>query len=89
MLKNITNTVKVLLEGVEIITEKSVTITVKGLDVIDVEMDKTLAASRATKEQEVAQAVAEAEYDLKKAKLKLDGKISALKKLAEEAEENI
>jgi len=89
MLKNITNTLGALLEGVEVITEKTVEMTVKSLDVIDVELDKTLAASKATKEQEIAQAVAEAEYSLQKSKLKLDGKLSALKRLAEEAEENI
>ena len=83
MLKNITGAVSALLEGVETITEKSVGITTDGLDIIGEEMNIALEASRTTRAQKIELAIAEANHDLQKAKLKLTGKMSALQKLAD------
>jgi len=69
---------------------KMVDITVGVLDAIDKELDAKLLEQRgyikATKEQELAQAIAEKEYILNKSKLNCKNRLSALEKLAKEAE---
>jgi hypothetical protein len=82
----IMSTVSTLFDGVETLTEKAAKISAASLDIIDAEVETTLAASRATRNQKIELAKAEAEYEVEKAKLKLSIKVSALQKLAENQE---
>lgn len=83
MLKNITNTLSVLFEGVETLTQKAVDMTVDTMDLVGEEISISLEATVESRKDKLALAKAESAYDLKKANLKLASKLSALNKLAE------
>ncbi len=81
MLKNVTGAVTALFEGIETITEKSVSIANDSLDILGEEVNISLEATKATRESKLELAMLEANYEVRKAKLKLTGKLSALEKL--------
>ena len=85
MLKNITGTLSTIFEGIELLTEKSVAIAGDTLDIVGEEVSVTLESSQAIRSDKLALAKAEAEYDVKKAKMKLEGKLSALQRLADKS----
>ncbi len=81
MLKNVTGAATALFEGVETITEKSVGIANDSLDILAEEISISLEATKATRPAKLELAKLEADYEVRKAKLKLTGKLSALEKL--------
>ncbi len=83
MLKNITNTIGVLFEGVESLTQKAVDISLDTLDLVGEEISISLEATVESRKDKLALAKAESSYELKKANVKLASKLSALQKLAE------
>jgi len=83
MLKNITGTLSVLLEGVESLTQKTVDISLDTLDLVGEEISISLEATVESRGDKLKIAKAELAYDLKKANLKLAAKLSALQKLAD------
>ena len=85
MLKNITGALATILEGVEMLTEKSVAIAGDTLDIVGEEVSVTLEASQSTRADKLQVAKDEAKYEVQKSKLKLTGKLSALQKLADKA----
>ncbi len=84
MLGNITSIISTTFETLETSIEKLGNTTGKGLDILDVEVDTSLKASKATQQAKVDLAIAEASYDLQKAQLKLKVKMTALQQLADE-----
>jgi hypothetical protein len=84
MLKNITNAIGALLEGVETLTEKSVAIASDSLDIVGEEVSIQLESTVNSRKGKLDLAQAESDYDLQKAKMKLESKLSALQKLAEQ-----
>ncbi len=84
MLGSIFSIFNTTLEKTEEGIEKTANMSMKTLDIIDVEIDTSLKASKATQDVKVALAIAESQYELQKAELKLSLKMSALEKLAAE-----
>ena len=96
MIKNVTNTAKTVLEGAEVITERVVEVAVTSLDILVDEVSMSLEVAKATRPQRLEIGIMEADYEVRKNRIKLEAKIGPLEKIerklkekrAEEAENN-
>jgi len=88
MLGNIFSIFNTTLETAEELVTQAGGSSIKTMKILDVEIDTSLKASLATQDTKVQLAVAEANYELQKAELKLSIKMSALEKLALEHKKN-
>ena len=84
MLGSIFSIIKTTLETTEEGIESGGKTFLKSLAIVDVEVDTSLKSSKATQDAKVSLSIAEANYELQKAQLKLKVKMSALEKLAAE-----
>ena len=87
MVKNVTNTAKALLEGAEVITEKTVDIAVTTLDILADEVSMSLEIAIQTRPQRLEIGVMEADYEVRKNRLKLEAKLGPLEKLEQKLRE--
>jgi len=85
MLKNITGTVTTLLDGTERVAERLSNITVDSLDVLAEEVSIALEVAQSSRPQKLKLAGLEMDYEVRKAEMKLTGKMSALEKLIEKS----